>query len=108
MIKGKKKIVEYRRKREGRTNYRKRLKLLSSNKLRLVIRKSLKNITSQLVGYDINGDQVVLGASSKELEKEFNWKFNRSNIPAAYLTGLLLGVKAKKKGIKKAILDMLY
>lgn len=102
----KKKIVEYRRKREGRTNYKKRLKLLASNKLRLVIRKSLKNITSQLVEYDINGDRIVLGASSKELEKKFNWQFNRDNMPAAYLTGLLLGIKANKKGIKKAILDL--
>lgn len=102
----KKKIIEYRRKREGKTNYRKRLKLLASNKLRLVVRKSIKNITSQLVEYNINGDKVVLGVSSKELEKKFNWKFSKSNTVAAYLTGLLLGVKANKKGIKKAILDL--
>ncbi len=102
----KRKIVEYRRKREGRTNYRKRLKLLTSNNLRLIIRKSLKNISSQLVEYDVNGDKVILGTSSNELKKKYDWKLSKSNIPAAYLTGLLLGTKAKKKGIKKAILDL--
>jgi len=101
-----KKIVEYKRKREGKTNYRKRLKLIASNKLRLVVRKSLKNITSYLVEYGVNGDKVVLGVSSKELEKKFNWKFSKDNIPAAYLTGLLLGAKANKKDIKEAILDL--
>ncbi len=105
-MKKRKKIVEYRRKREGRTNYRKRLKLLASNKLRLVVRTSLKNITSQLVEYGVDGDKVVLGVSSKKLKKKYNWEFSRNNIPAAYLTGLLLGVEAKKKKVKKAILDL--
>lgn len=97
--------VPYRRKREGKTNYKKRLKLLLSNKPRLVIRPFLQNISAQIVEYHPEGDKTILAAHSRELEK-FDWKFNKGNIPAAYLTGLLLGKKATKKNIKEAILDI--
>ena len=100
------KIQEFRRKREGLTNYKKRLNLLLSKKPRLVIRKSLKNITVQIMEYDPKGDSIVVGANSKELEKRFKWTINKSNIPSAYLTGYLLGKKAIKKNIKEAVLDL--
>ena len=41
-------ILSYKRKREGKTDYRKRLKLLKSDKLRFVVRKSLNNILTQI------------------------------------------------------------
>ena len=47
--------VQFRRKREGATNYRKRLKILASNKPRLVVRKSLKNIHASIIEYDKKG-----------------------------------------------------
>lgn len=97
--------VMFRRKREGRTNYKKRLNILISNKLRLVVRKSLKNIQANVMDYDLKGDKVILSVHSRELEK-FGWKFNMGNIPAAYLTGLLLGEKAKKKGLNELVLDI--
>jgi len=106
MRKTKRKILGYRRKREGKTNYRRRLKILSSGSLRIVVRKSLKNMMCQLIEYNLDGDKVILSSSSKELEKKYGWNFSKRNIPAAYLTGLLLGVKAKKKGVKNAILDI--
>ena len=34
------------------------------------------------------------------------WSFSFKNIPAAYLTGMIIADKAKEKGIKKAILDI--
>jgi len=34
------------------------------------------------------------------------WNACKKNIPAAYLTGLLLGTKAKKAKIEKAVLDI--
>jgi large subunit ribosomal protein L18 len=98
--------IEYRRKREGKTNYKTRLNLLLGNKPRLVIRKTLKNIIVQIIEYDEDGDNIIVGANSKELEKKFDWKFSRSNIPAAYLTGYLLGKKSIKKNVKEAILDI--
>lgn len=100
------KHIEFRRKREGKTNYKKRLTLLLSGKNRLVIRKTLKNINIQIVEYHKDGDKIIASANSKELEKKFGWKAGRSNIPASYLTGYLLGKKAIKIGVKEAILDM--
>lgn len=97
--------VKYRRKREGKTNYKKRLSLLMSNKNRLVIRKFLKNISLQLVEYFPEGDKILISAHSRELEK-LGWNINRGSIPAAYLTGLLFGKKMKEKKINDAILDI--
>jgi len=97
--------VEYKRKREGKTDYKIRLKLLTSKKPRLVIRKSLKNIIAQITLYDQKGDKVVTSAHTNELKK-LGWKFSRSNLPAAYLLGKLIGKKAISKNIKEAILDI--
>jgi len=97
--------IAKRRKREGKTNYKKRLRMLLSNKPRLVIRPSNSNIIAQIIEYHPKGDMTTVSADSKELEKQ-GWKFVKGNIPAAYLTGVLLGTKAKKKDIKEAILDM--
>ena len=105
MIKDKIHIVQLRRKREKKTNYKRRIALLVSGKPRLVIRKSLCNINIQIIEYKPEGDNVLVSANSKELVK-FGYLLNRSNIPRAYLTGLLLGQKAKKKAVKEAILDI--
>jgi len=97
--------VPFRRKREGKTDYRRRLRLLLSRKPRLVIRRSLNNTIAQIVEYSDTGDKVVASASTMELRK-LGWKFSTGNTPAAYLTGLALGAKAKKKGVKHAVLDL--
>jgi large subunit ribosomal protein L18 len=97
--------VPFRRKREGKTNYKKRMKLLLANKPRLVVRPSLKNICAQIIDYNPKGDTVLVSASASKL-KEYGWKYHTGNIPAAYLTGLMLGTEAVKKGIKEAILDI--
>ncbi|RLF31169.1 MAG: 50S ribosomal protein L18 [Thermoplasmata archaeon] len=97
--------IKPRRRREGRTDYRKRLKLLKSRKTRLVVRKSLKNTLVQFIEYKEEGDNVIATATSKELTSKYNWKFSTSTTPAAYLTGLLAGKRAKEKGIKECILD---
>ena len=99
------KRVEYRRKRAGKTNYKKRLKLLLSKKPRLVIRKTLTNTIVQIVNYNENGDKTIISAKSAELKK-IGWKMNTGNIPAAYLTGMLLAKKAKQKKISEAIVDL--
>lgn len=99
-----KKWVEYRRKREGKTDYRLRLKLVKSEKLRLVVRKSLKNIMVQAIEYQPNGDRTLLSVNSRELE-QYGWKGYRKNVPAGYLVGYLFGIKAKKAKIGTLILD---
>ena len=40
------------------------------------------------------------------MQEKFNWKGNCGNIPATYLTGLLAGFRARKAGLKNAILDI--
>lgn len=106
MAQGPRYKVPFRRRREGKTDYRKRLKLLLSGKLRLVIRKTLNNIICQIVEYDPKGDRVLITVHSKVLAKKFGWKAYRGNIPTAYLTGLVLGYEALKRNIKEAILDL--
>lgn len=96
--------VSFRRKREGRTDYKKRLSYLKSKKPRAVIRKSLKNITVQIVEYMPDGDLTKVMVSSKGLDK-LGWKYSKSNIPAAYLTGLMIAKKAQEKKIAEAIID---
>ncbi len=98
-------VVPHRRRREKRTNYRKRLKLLKSGKIRVVVRKSLKHMRVQFIKYNEKGDETIVQAFSKELVK-YGWKHYCGNVPAAYLTGLLAGLKAKKAGITEGILDI--
>lgn len=97
--------VPLRRKREGKTNYKKRLKLLISGKPRLVVRAFLNNLSAQIISYSPAGDRVVAAATARDLEK-LGWKFNKGNVPSAYLTGMLIAKKAKQAGVKEAILDI--
>ena len=96
--------MPFKRRRLEKTDYQKRLKLLSSGKPRLVVRKSLNYITAQILGFDKKGDKTLAGVTSKELKK-LGWKFACDNLPAAYLTGMLIGKIAMKKKINEAILD---
>ena len=105
MAKGPNYVVGYRRKRNGKTNYKERLNLLKSGRSRVVIRKSNRHATAQVVDYKDGGDVVIASSHSSELEK-FGWSHGGGNIPASYLTGLLCGLRANSKGVKKAILDM--
>jgi large subunit ribosomal protein L18 len=106
MAKGSRYSVPYRRRREGKTDYRKRKALILSRKPRLVVRGTLKNIIVQVVAAKPHGDEVLVSAHSRELLRNYGWKAPRGNLPAAYLTGLLCGLKAKARGIKEAVLDI--
>lgn len=98
--------VKPRRRREGITDYRKRLALIKSRKTRIVVRKSLRNFRVQFIDYDERGDIVKTSAIASELTKKYGWKYSTSTTPAAYLTGLLAGVRAKEKGITEGVLDI--
>lgn len=106
MTQGPRYHVKPRRRREGITDYRKRLRLLKSRKTRVVIRKSIKYTQIQFVEYKEDGDDILVTANSKELITKYNWKYSTSSIPAAYLVGLIAGKRAKDKGIKECVLDM--
>jgi large subunit ribosomal protein L18 len=95
--------MQYRRKREGRTDYKKRLVLLKSGLLRLVIRASNKSIQAQLAQYEPDGDKILATVHATELKK-LGWNMATGNLPAAYLTGMLLAQKAKKHNVEGDII----
>ncbi len=97
--------TQFRRRRQGKTNYKKRRALLSSNLPRLVARKSNKYIVVQLVEFAPKGDKTLVHVNSKQLAA-LGWKAGKKNMPAAYLTGLLAAMKAKQRRIEKAVLDI--
>lgn len=94
-----------RRRREVRTNYHQRLRLLKSGKPRLVARKSNKHIRAQLVSTGAEGDRTAASAHSSDLG-EFGWEAPTGNLPAAYLTGFLAGKRALAAGLENAVLDI--
>ena len=97
--------LSFRRRREGKTDYRKRLALLKSGKPRVVVRKSNKNIRVQFALYEREGDKIAVSATGSDLKK-YEWNYSLSSTPAAYLTGLLAGKRALKNGITEGILDI--
>ena len=98
--------VPFRRRKEGKTDYRSRRALVLSRLPRLVVRLTLNHIIVQIVKAEVAGDKVVASAHSRELAKTYGWQGNCRNVPAAYLTGLLCGFKATVYGVKKAVLDI--
>ena len=96
--------IKFRRERDGFTDYRKRLRLLSSKRMRFVVRKSLKSIQASIVQYDKKGDIVKVSSNSSSLKK-YGWPYSAKNIPASYLVGFLLGKMARKSKLEDAILD---
>ena len=97
--------VPFRRRREGKTDYRKRLKLLLSGKPRVVVRESNRYIRIQLVLGDSPSDRTVISTISSELEG-YGYEGGKCNTSAAYLTGLLFGKKSKEAGFDEGILDI--
>ncbi len=71
----------------------------------MIIRASNKNIIVQFIKSKFGGDLVLTSAFSKELVKSYGWQLNTGNLPAAYLTGYIAGIRAKKENINDSILD---
>ncbi|MEF8853028.1 MAG: 50S ribosomal protein L18 [Haloarculaceae archaeon] len=105
MASGPRYTVPMRRRREARTDYHQRLRLLKSGKPRLVARKSNRAVTAQLVTLGPGGDETVASARSSELV-EYGWEAPTGNLPAAYLTGVLAGLRALEAGLEEAVLDI--
>lgn len=106
MAKGPKYRLSFRRRREGKTNFHRRLKMIRSHRNRLVIRCSNTSVFVQIAEPVLGGDKILVASTSKQLLKAYNWKYAQSNLPSAYLTGYLCGMRAKKANIEDAILDV--
>ena len=98
-------LLHFRRRREGKTNYKKRLNLLMSGTPRMVVRRTNRKTIVQIVESDHGEDKTVAAVDSSFLAGS-GWKNSMSSIPSAYLTGLMLAKIAKSKKIDKAILDI--
>lgn len=95
--------VKFRRRREGKTDYyaRKRLVVQEKNKYavpkwRMIVRITNKDIICQIASAKIEGDQVLCAAYSHELPR-YGVKVGLTNYAAAYCTGLLLARRVLKK-----------
>lgn len=100
--------LDKRRRIENKTDYGKRVKLLKGNAPRLVVRKTNRYLILEIIDSKRAQDKVTYFVSSKELLK-FGWPKNKEgslkSLPAAYLSGVLLGKKAKGLD-SKIILDI--
>jgi large subunit ribosomal protein L18 len=97
--------VKSRRRRQGKTDYRMRKKLITSGIPRAVVRCTSKNTIVQFIGFNPRGDEVLATGTTMELEG-FGWKHATGNIPSAYLAGYMAGKRASKGGIGSAVLDI--
>ncbi|KAI6699080.1 hypothetical protein NL676_019199 [Syzygium grande] len=94
--------VKYKRRRDGKTDYRARIRLINQDKnkyntpkYRLVVRFSNKYIVAQIVSASIAGDLVLASAYSCELPR-YGLEVGLTNYAAAYCTGLLLARRVLK------------
>jgi len=97
--------VHFRRRREGKTDYRVRLRLLKSDQPRAVVRLSDRRVRVTIVTFDPVGDRVVASAESTELSAIAFPGHSGASTPAAYLTAYLAGLRAKSTGATSAVLD---
>jgi len=102
-----KKTVKKRRLR-NKTDYLARLKLLKSERPRIVFRRTNKAIIAQVVESHEAQDKILFGVTSKALLK-YGWpetfKNSLKSIPASYLTGYLIAKKIREKKIDTPVID---
>ena len=63
-------FVQFRRRREGKTDYYQRQRLIVSGRNRMVIRKTNPNILIQLVAAQMDGDYTLVHVHSSELVRD--------------------------------------
>jgi large subunit ribosomal protein L18 len=98
-----------RRRIEYKTDYKKRVKFLKSEKPRMIFRKTNKYLIAQYVVSEESQDKMKFGVTSKVLMK-YGWpeEFEGSlkSISAAYLLGLVVGKKIIKEKLETPIVDL--
>ena len=89
----------FRRRREGKTDYRKRRGVVVGRNPFLAVRVSGRYVYAQILKATASGDETLCFASSRNLAKKFGWKGSAKSLPSAYLTGYYLGKLARKDEI---------
>ncbi|XP_031479437.1 60S ribosomal protein L5 isoform X1 [Nymphaea colorata] len=94
--------VKYKRRRQGKTDYRARIRLINQDKnkyntpkYRFVVRFTNKDVLAQITSASIAGDLVLAAAYSHELPR-YGLEVGLTNYAAAYCTGLLLARRVLK------------
>ena len=107
-MQGNRRRTVLRRRKAGLTDYRRRLRLLRSEKPRAVVRVSNTRTSCQLVTWAKGGDLVVLNITGTDLVKKFSWPetMSKKSVPASYLVGFALGKAAIAAGHEDAVLDI--
>mmetsp|Transcript_14060 Transcript_14060/g.21477 ORF Transcript_14060/g.21477 Transcript_14060/m.21477 type:complete len:313 (-) Transcript_14060:1565-2503(-) len=102
--------VKFRRRREGKTDYRQRKRLCAQDKnkyqapkYRLVVRFTNTQVICQIAYALVDGDRILAQATSKELDR-YGLKVGLKNYAAAYCTGLLVA----RRLLQKLGLDDIY
>lgn len=108
MSQGPRQRNQYRRRKTGETDYRRRLKLLRSGMARAVVRVSNTRVVCQLTNFSVVGDKVEVSTTGDDLVSKYGWPedASRKNLPACYLTGFALGKTALAAGHDEAVLDI--
>jgi len=95
--------VKYRRRREGKTDFRARRQMVlqdktkyAAPKYRLVVRRTCADIIAQITQAKVSGDEVLAAAYAHELPA-YGIKFGLTNYAASYATGLLVARRALTK-----------
>jgi large subunit ribosomal protein L18 len=96
------------RRKQSKTDYLKRIKLLKSRKPRLVFRKTNKYIIAQYIISKEARDSVKIGINSKILLK-YGWPKEKvgslKSLSASYLIGYLMGKRILKDKLEEPIID---
>ncbi len=92
-----------RRRREGKTDYRKRKGIVVGRENFVTVSTSSKYVYSQVHKATLSGDITLGSASSSELQGKFGWKGSAKNLPASYLTGFLLGRRCLEKKLSNLV-----
>ena len=108
MAQGPRQRNQFRRRKNGETDYRRRLKLLRSGVARAVVRISNTRTTCQIVNWQFDGAMVELSSTGDDLVSRFGWpeSNSRKNLPASYLVGYALGKSTLAAGHDEAVLDI--
>ncbi|MFL2956846.1 MAG: 50S ribosomal protein L18 [Marine Group II euryarchaeote MED-G36] len=108
MAHGKNQRLRYKRRRNGETDYRRRMRMLRGGSVRAVVRVSNTQTICQLVDYQSGGDEILVSIDGRTLVDKFKWPIDasRKSVPASYLTGFAMGKAALAAGHDEAVLDI--
>ena len=107
MAHGKSQRWRFKRRRNGRTDYRRRMRMLRGGVPRAVVRVSNTQVTCQLVEFKMDGDSILASVTGNTLGK-YGWPSgaSRKSVTACYVAGYALAKSAIAAGHDSAILDI--